>query len=171
MVLPDSDRVSRAPPYLGKILRKPCKFRLQGYHLLWPGFPACSTTYTVCNFLRKDAASLQNLPTTPPKERLHALPLDGLGCSLFARHYLGNRFCFLLLGVLRCFSSPGSPPKAYVFSLRVPELNAQEGFPIRKSPDQRLLATSRSLSQLATSFIAILHQGIHRMPLVAWYFF
>ena len=58
-----------------------------------------------------------------------------------------------------------------MFSLRVPGFNAQEGFPIRTSPDQRLLATSRSLSQLATSFIAILHQGIHRMPLVAWYFF
>ena len=58
-----------------------------------------------------------------------------------------------------------------MFSLRVPGFNTQEGFPIRTSPDQRLLATSRSLSQLATSFIAILHQGIHRMPLVAWYFF
>lgn len=40
----------------------------------------------------------------------------GLGCSPFARHYLGNHGCFLFLRVLRCFSSPGSPPKAYVFS-------------------------------------------------------
>ncbi len=31
----------------------------------------------------------------------------GLGQSPFARHYLGNHFCFLFLGVLRCFSSPG----------------------------------------------------------------
>jgi hypothetical protein len=30
----------------------------------------------------------------------------GLGCSPFARHYLGNHSCFLLLWVLRCFSSP-----------------------------------------------------------------
>ena len=35
------------------------------------------------------------------------------------------------------------------------------GFPIRKSPDHRLLASSRSLSQLTTSFIASLRQGIH----------
>ena len=35
------------------------------------------------------------------------------------------------------------------------------GFPIRKSPDRRLLASSRSLSQLTTSFIASLRQGIH----------
>src|SRR3954453_9779433 len=35
------------------------------------------------------------------------------------------------------------------------------GFPIRKSPDHCLLAASRSLSQLTTSFIAFLRQGIH----------
>ena len=35
------------------------------------------------------------------------------------------------------------------------------GFPIRKSPGHRLLAPNRSLSQLATSFIAFLRQGIH----------
>ena len=35
------------------------------------------------------------------------------------------------------------------------------GFPIRKSPDHRLLASSRGLSQLTTSFIACLRQGIH----------
>jgi hypothetical protein len=34
----------------------------------------------------------------------------GLGCSAFARHYLRNHSCFLFLRVLRCFSSPGSPP-------------------------------------------------------------
>src|ERR1700735_4284108 len=37
----------------------------------------------------------------------------------------------------------------------------QLGFPIRTSPDHRLLASPRSLSQLATSFIAYLRQGIH----------
>ena len=34
----------------------------------------------------------------------------GLGSSLFARHYLGNHYCFLFLWVIRCFSSPGLPP-------------------------------------------------------------
>ena len=33
----------------------------------------------------------------------------GLGSSAFARHYLRNHFCFLLLRVLRCFSSPRLP--------------------------------------------------------------
>jgi hypothetical protein len=41
------------------------------------------------------------------------------------------------------------------------------GFPIRKSPDQSLLAAPRGLSQLATSFIACFCQGIHHAPLVA----
>src|ERR1051325_10609137 len=34
----------------------------------------------------------------------------GLGFSAFARHYLRNHFCFLLLRLLRCFSSAGLLP-------------------------------------------------------------
>ncbi len=41
---------------------------------------------------------------------------DSLGSSPFARRYWGNHCCFLFLRVLRCFSSPGSPHSAYVFS-------------------------------------------------------
>ena len=40
------------------------------------------------------------------------------------------------------------------------------GCPIRRSPDQRALASPRSLSQRATSFIASRRQGIHQMPFV-----
>src|SRR5882757_3445476 len=39
------------------------------------------------------------------------------------------------------------------------------GFPIRKSPDQSVLATPRSLSQPTTSFIASQCQGIRQTPL------
>ena len=39
----------------------------------------------------------------------------GLGSSLFARRYFGNRVFFLLLRVLRCFSSPGSLLANYGF--------------------------------------------------------
>ena len=48
-------------------------------------------------------------------ERISTL---GLGCSDFARHYFRNRFYFLFLRVLRCFSSPGSLRHTYVFSMR-----------------------------------------------------
>jgi hypothetical protein len=40
------------------------------------------------------------------------------------------------------------------------------GCPIRRSRDQRLLASPPGLSQRATSFIASQCQGIHQMPLV-----
>ena len=36
--------------------------------------------------------------------------ISGLGSSAFARHYLRNHYYFLLLWVLRCFSSPRSLP-------------------------------------------------------------
>ena len=41
------------------------------------------------------------------------------------------------------------------------------GCPIRKSRDQRLLASPPGLSQRATSFIASQCQGIHQMPFVS----
>ena len=37
----------------------------------------------------------------------------GLGCSPFARHYLGNHLRFIFLGVLRCFTSPGIASRPY----------------------------------------------------------
>ena len=42
---------------------------------------------------------------------------SGLGSFPFARRYSGNRCFFLFLRVLRCFSSPGSPP--YVMDWRM----------------------------------------------------
>ena len=42
---------------------------------------------------------------------------------------------------------------------------SQVGFPIRKSPDQRVFAPPRRLSQRITSFIACACQGIHQLPL------
>ena len=101
--------------------------RLRGYHSLWPAFPRCSA-----HFVSRSAG-----PTTPI-----ALAL-GLGSSRFARRYFGNRFYFLFLQVLRCFSSLGSP-LGWRFS--------PAGCPIRISMVQRLLASYHSFSQLATSF-------------------
>ena len=46
----------------------------------------------------------------PPSRKM------GLGSSLFARRYWGNRSYFLFLRLLRCFTSPGCPPPA-IYSL------------------------------------------------------
>ena len=43
----------------------------------------------------------------------------------------------------------------------------RSGYPIRKSTGQSVFAALRSLSQLATSFIAYWHQGIHDALFVA----
>ena len=77
----------------------------------------------------------------------------GLGSSEFARHYYRNHGCFLLLGVLRWFTSPGLL-LYLIYSDKGNECSHSLGFPIRKSPDHSLLAASRSLSQLITSFFA-----------------
>ena len=57
------------------------------------------------------------LPRTVPLQseviyavRTPACTHAGLGSFPFARRYSGNRFFFLFLRLLRCFSSPGSPP-------------------------------------------------------------
>ena len=86
--------------------------------------------------------------------------LPGLGCSEFARHYYRNHGCFLFLWVLRWFTSPGSP-RIPMYSECDNCCSQQLGFPIRTSPDHGLLASPRSFSQLVTSFIAYLRQGIH----------
>ena len=90
----------------------------------------------------------------------------GLGSSDFARHYFRNRFYFLFLRVLRCFSSPGSPciPMDSVCSNAT--LLALSSL-IRRSTDRRMFAPSRSFSQLTTSFIGAIYQGIPREPFVA----
>ena len=76
------------------------RFRLQDFHLLWCSF----------QLLRLASGIPCRCPTTP-------IDLStGLGSSPFAHHYLGNRFFFLFLQLLRCFSSLGSLTPVYRFN-------------------------------------------------------
>jgi hypothetical protein len=61
----------------------------------------------------------------------------GLGSSDFARHYFRNHGCFLFLGVLRWFTSPGLPAYPMDSDMRN-GCSHPLGFPIRKSPDHSL---------------------------------
>ena len=71
-----------------------------------------------------------SLPTLlQPRRRLDD---GGLGSSRFARHYSGNRSFFLLLQVLRCFSS-----------LRSPRSRAARTSCVRVTPFGHLRITSR----------------------------
>ena len=83
MVLPDSNRVPRVPLYSGasQVL---IRFRLRGYHPLWPAFPGRSTTLK--RYLTTPAGvivwSYNPIRTTPA-----GLHTYRLGSSAFARHY------------------------------------------------------------------------------------
>ena len=80
----------------------------------------------------------------------------GLGSSHFARRYSGNRVFFLFLRLLRCFSSPGSPP--YVMDWRMDDTSSS----YRVSPFRHLRikdylhlpAAFRSLSRLSSALSA-----------------
>ncbi len=92
MVLVDSDRISRVPPYSGYYQVNKL-FRVRGYHPLRLSFPK-----------RFHYNLLVHIVVLQPQYCRNNI---GLGCSPFARHYLGNHFCFIFLWLLRCFSSPG----------------------------------------------------------------
>jgi hypothetical protein len=83
-----------------------------------------------------------------PRPRIYnafgLLRISGLGCSHFARHYFGNRYCFLFLRLLRCLSSPRSPLPPMYSEAGVPALPGM-GCPIRRSPDLSLFGGSPKL--------------------------
>ena len=62
--------------------------------------------------------------------------------SAFARRYLRSRGCFPFLRLLRCFSSPGSPPHPMHSDADDPY---GPGCPIRKSQDQSSVTSSSGL--------------------------
>ena len=115
-------------------------FRLRGFHPLWPVFPGpfyypsritCAVRTPTCTHV-------------------------GLGSYHFARRYFGNRCFFLFLRLLRCFSSPGSPPQLMDWAV------AGRSLSCRVSPfrDLRinvylpLPAAFRSLSRLSSALSA-----------------
>ena len=92
MVPANSYRASPTPQYSG--YHYVCKlFHIRDYHPLWSAFP--NLFYYA---LKVNVVVLQ-----PPSGRNQM----GLGCFAFARHYLRNHYYFLLLRLLRCFSSAG----------------------------------------------------------------
>ena len=64
--------------------------------------------------------------------------VNGLGSSHFDRHYFGNRYFFLFLQVLRCFSSLRMPHHMMVCSLQLqgfPHSDISGSIPVCKSPE------------------------------------
>ena len=94
MVLPDSDGVSRVPPYSGSWTEE-TTFRLQDDCLLWSIFPDRSATLSLGN---------SNVQSYNPKKQASWFGLFPLRSPL-----LWESNFFLFLRVLRCFSSPRLP--------------------------------------------------------------
>ena len=92
----------------------------------------------------------------------------GLGSSRFARRYSGSRCCFPFLGVLRCFSSPGSLHLPYLIQAGVPPHDGRWVSPFGHPRIEAWSAAPRGFSQPPTSFIGIWRQGIHRWLFLAW---
>ena len=113
-------------------------------------FGYADVTLYVHSFQSVHLSSLipQRGPTTPGNKS------PGLGSSVFARHYSRNRFLFLFLRLLRCFTSPGIAYPSLFYSGWNNIILMILGYPIRKSAGQSLFAAHRCLSQLITSFIA-----------------
>ena len=154
LALRDGPRVFRQDSSCPDVLR--CRFaspqfRLREFHPLRCAFPkhfGYRVEYYLCG---------------PYPE---SITTSGLGFSDFARHYFRNRFYFLFLRVLRCFSSPGSP--------RIPMCSVYDNTTllvlsslIRISAVRQMFAPPRSFSQLTTSFFGAIYQGILREPFVA----
>ena len=99
-------------PVVLRILPASLRFRLQDFHLLRCAFP-------------KHFGYLQNYL---PQSSTPICSQTGLGSFRFARRYSGNRFFFLLLQVLRCFSSLRSP------CIAMDSLYSDLGLPSRVPP-------------------------------------
>ncbi len=100
----DSSRVSRAPPYSGTCFESGSISPTRLSRSLDPLSRGLQLATRLVTLL------LQALQ--PPNYRNST----GLGCSDFARHYYRNRGFFLLLEVLRWFTSLRSLVPTYVFS-------------------------------------------------------
>lgn len=129
-------------------------------------FQNLSTKLQVCHSL--SALRSEQIPSCNPTAAtpvsLHSNGLDMFPVrSPLLRESL---ICFLFLGVLRWFTSPGLLPVP-MNSVQDRRPLRRRGCPIRKSTGQSLLAAHRSVSPPAASFIASGCQGIHRMLLVA----
>src|SRR5262245_57518744 len=165
MVLPASRRVSRVPRYSGTRLGSRSRFVYGAFTLCRRAFQTRSTTRSVFNS-----------PAPMPRRHIQPCnPVDTTPAGLTYRRFGLFPLRSPLLGESRLLSVPpgtemvhfpglAAPP--YAFKWRARGLPSR-GCPIRKSPDQSLFAAPRGLSQLTTSFFAVLRQGIHRTPLVA----
>ena len=106
VVDPDSDGVSRAPPYSGTVPWTAPAFRLRGSHPLRPAFPGRSA-------MRAPCSKSTGHPRTALQPRLKRFGLLPVRSPLLRESLLIS-----FPGLLRWFTSPGSAPPHYFIHAR-----------------------------------------------------
>ena len=114
MVPAGSHQVSRAWRYSGTAIDRALAFAYGTITPYGAAFQTASTNQCLGN-CRSSLQGTDMRPYNTPTATVAALHNEGLGCSHFARRYSGNRDFFLLLRVLRCFTSPAYLYPPYVF--------------------------------------------------------
>ena len=154
MVLARSDRIPRVPPY-------------SGFSLLSNRFVYGAFTLSRCAFQHSSTTFLDGLWSPSPRKYYYSrFRLFRFRSPLLSE----SLFYFLLLRVIRCFSSPGSL-HITISSLYDTITLLMVSSLIRISTDRCLFATPRSFSQLVTSFFGAMYQGILLYALCSLIFF
>ena len=120
-------------------IRESQKFRLRGYHPLCRRFPTSSATLAISYSLPDQQLRLDG-PATPITQRLLAITRNRFGLFPFRSPLLReSRLLSLPVGT-EMFHFPTFPPPALCVQAGAMGHYAHSGFPIRKSPDQCLVA-------------------------------
>ena len=165
MVLPASRRVPRVPRYLGTEQGSLSRFAYGACTLYRRPFQIVRLRDRFAT-PRRHCRGTTSSPATPSMQRRQAYAHRRFGLFPVRSPLLGESRLLSLPPGTEMVHFPGLAAPSYGFRRRDRGLPSM-GCPIRKSPGQSLFAAHRSLSQLTTSFIAGLRQGIHRAPLVA----
>jgi hypothetical protein len=120
----------------------PDRFHLQGSHPLRPHIPARSANNQ--EIAEEMAVSSSHAPQHHTRNPCQVSHAHGLASSAFARHYSRNHKCFLLLRVLRCFTSPRSPQHPIHSGTGNPA-SPGLGYPIRTPSDHSSAGNSPRL--------------------------
>ena len=150
MVLADSGRITRVPPYLGTPQEDYGTFRLRGYHPLWPAFPGLFD-YIPGGSLDRLFRLAPMAPHNPSESFLS--PVWALPLSLATTQ--GVEVSFLSSGYLDV-SVPQLASSHPMYSGTSTTALPVVGFPIRKSRGQRLVSTSPELIAAAHVLLRLL---------------
>ena len=165
MVLPVSRRVPRVPRYSGTRRGSRTTFAYGARTLYRRPFQIVRLVVRFVTPRRRRDDAMSG-PATPSIQRPRAYAYRRFGLVPLRSPLLGESRLLSLPPGTEMVHFPGLASPPYVFRWRSRGLPSR-GCPIRRSSGQSLFAAHRSLSQLTTSFIAGLRQGIHRTPLVA----